>query len=69
VRTALAALPLAAWCALALPVLAARRGLLVDAALLTATIAGGALVFWLASAALRAPERSALNRLVSRRAV
>jgi putative peptidoglycan lipid II flippase len=67
VRTAAASAPLALWCALALPVLATRRGLATDGALLIATIAGGTLVFWLASAALRAPERLALNRLLARR--
>jgi len=52
------------WCWLALPILAVRRGLALDASLLVATIAGGALVFWLASAALRSPERGALRRLL-----
>jgi putative peptidoglycan lipid II flippase len=63
-RTLAASVPLAAWCALALPVLAARRGIVLDAALLGATIAGGALVFWLASAALGSPERATLRRLL-----
>ena len=66
-RTTVAAIPLAAWCGLALPVLEPRRGLAVDATLLTVAIAGGALAFWLASATLRSPERTALRRLVPRR--
>jgi putative peptidoglycan lipid II flippase len=62
-RTGAAAVPLAAWCWLALPILGVRRGLAVDVSLLAVTIAVGALVFWLASAALRSPERGALGRL------
>jgi putative peptidoglycan lipid II flippase len=68
VRTSVASLPLALWCAMALPVLTTRRGLAIDGALLLMTIAGGTIVFWLASAALRSPERVVLSRLVSRRA-
>jgi putative peptidoglycan lipid II flippase len=63
-RTGGAALPLAAWCWLALPMLHTRRGFVVDASLLLATIAGGALVFFVASAALGSPERASLVRLV-----
>ena len=66
-RTAAASAPLAAWCWLALPILAIRRGLALDASLLVATIAVGALVFWLGSAALRSPERGALRRLLPAR--
>ncbi len=62
-RTTAAASPLAAWCWLALPVLEPRRGLAVDAMLLVVTIGGGALAFWLASAALGSPERGTLRRL------
>jgi putative peptidoglycan lipid II flippase len=68
-RSTAAAIPLAAWCWLALPMLGVRRGLAADAALLAATIAGGALVFWLASAALRSPERGALRQLLPRRRI
>src|SRR5919109_3503040 len=50
-RTGGAALPLAVWCWVALPMLDVRRGFAVDATLLAATIAGGALVFFVASAA------------------
>jgi putative peptidoglycan lipid II flippase len=63
-RTLAASIPLAVWCGLALPVLAVRRGLTADATLLAAAIAGGVLVFWLASAALGSPERDALRRLL-----
>jgi putative peptidoglycan lipid II flippase len=64
IRTGAASVPLAAWCWLALPILAVRRGLVVDATLITATIGGGAVVFWLASAALGSPERGALRRML-----
>jgi putative peptidoglycan lipid II flippase len=63
-RTAAAAAPLALWCWLTLPALAPRRGLAADAALLGLAIAGGAVVFFLASAALASPERRALGRLL-----
>ena len=63
-RTTAGAIPLAGWCWAALPILATRRGLLIDALLLGVTIAGGALVFWLASAMLGSPERGTLRRLV-----
>ena len=66
-RTTAAALPLAAWCWLALPALAPRRGLAIDAALLGVAIAGGAVVFWFASSALRSPERVTLRGLLGRR--
>jgi hypothetical protein len=39
----------------------------VQALWLAGTIAGGAAVFWIAAAALRAPERSTLVRLLPRR--
>ena len=64
IRTSAASVPLAAWCWLALPILAVRRGLMVDATLIAATIGGGAVVFWLASAALGSPERGALRRML-----
>jgi putative peptidoglycan lipid II flippase len=66
-RTAAASAPLAACCWLALPILGVRRGLAADATLLLTTIAVGALVFWLASAALRSPERRTLGRLLGAR--
>jgi len=66
-RSVAAALPLAAWCVGASTFLALRRGGAVDAGLLTAAIAGGGIVFWLASVAVRSPERRALSRLLPRR--
>ena len=66
-RTAAASAPLAACCWLALPILGVRRGLAVDATLLLTTIAIGALVFWLASAALGSSERRTLGRLLRTR--
>jgi putative peptidoglycan lipid II flippase len=66
-RTTAAAVPLAVWCWLALPMLAPRRGLAIDAALLTATIAVGALSFWIASSLLRSPERITLSGMLLRR--
>ncbi len=63
-RTAAAAAPLALWCWLALPILAVRRGLVADASLLAVTIAGGAAVFFLASAVVGSPERESLRRLL-----
>jgi putative peptidoglycan lipid II flippase len=62
-RTTAAAIPLGVWCWLALPVLGVRRGFAVDVGLLLVTIAVGALVFFVASAALRSPERRSLMRL------
>jgi putative peptidoglycan lipid II flippase len=66
-RTAAASTPLAACCWLALPILGVHRGLAVDATLLLTTIALGALVFWLASAALGSSERQTLGRLLRTR--
>src|SRR5258708_1832890 len=66
-RTATASAPLAACCWLALPILGVRRGLAVDATLLLTTIAVGALVFWLASAALGSSERRTLGRVLGTR--
>jgi hypothetical protein len=56
--------PLAAWCWVALPTLGVRRGLILDVTWLSATIAGGAIVFWVASALVRSPERAMLRRLI-----
>jgi len=63
-RTLTAAIPMAAWCALALSFLVQRRGLAVDALVLTAVIGVGAVVFWLVSVLLRSPERVALARML-----
>jgi putative peptidoglycan lipid II flippase len=63
-RTVVATAPVALACLAALPLLGVRRGILIDATLLSATIAFGALVFWLASAALGSPERRSLGRML-----
>jgi putative peptidoglycan lipid II flippase len=67
VRTGAAAVPLALWCWLALPALGVRRGLVMDVALLGAVIGGGAVVYWLASAAAGSTERAMLRRVLSAR--
>lgn len=63
-RTAVASAPLAGWCALAMSRWphGARHG--VQALWLLGTIIVGALVFWIAAALVRAPERAALLRLL-----
>jgi putative peptidoglycan lipid II flippase len=61
-RTALAALGLGLWCAALLWAWPPGARLLVEAAWLAAAIAGGGLVFWLTSGALRSPERASLFR-------
>jgi putative peptidoglycan lipid II flippase len=66
-RTTAAAVPLALWCWLALPILDVRRGLARDAALLGVIIVVGGLVFFLASAAFGSTERRTLMRFVPRR--
>jgi putative peptidoglycan lipid II flippase len=60
-RTLMAVVPLAGWCALGLWLWPARAGRWEDGAWLAAVIAGGALVFWLASVGLAMPERTALR--------
>jgi putative peptidoglycan lipid II flippase len=70
-RTALASVPLAAWCALALTLPATRPPASPGplAAWLALTIIGGALVFWGASALLGSSERTVLwGMLPGRRA-
>jgi putative peptidoglycan lipid II flippase len=66
-RAVAASVPLAVWCVLALAPLAVRRGIVVDAALLAGVIVIGGGVFWLASVAVRSPERRALSRVLLRR--
>ena len=63
-RTTVATVPLGVWCALAMSRWphGARHG--VQALWLLATIAGGALVFWMAAALARAPERAVLLRML-----
>ncbi len=63
-RTLLATVPLALWCGLWLAVWPSGGGRWAEAGALAAAVLGGAAAFWAASAALRAPERSALARLL-----
>ena len=63
-RSLAAAVPLAAWCVVASTLLAIRRGIALDAVLLLAAIVVGGVVFWLASVAVRSPERLVLLRLL-----
>jgi putative peptidoglycan lipid II flippase len=66
-RTLAACVPVALWC-VALQALwppeGRARG---DVALVALGVAGGAALFWLASAAVRAPERAALGAILPRR--
>src|SRR5438093_1957292 len=66
-RTALASLPVAGACWLALVLWPARPTLALDGAWLGATIAAGRAAFWAASVALGLSERTVLVRLYSRR--
>jgi putative peptidoglycan lipid II flippase len=61
-RTTLASLGLAVGCGALLWFWPDRARFVAEAARLAAAIAGGGLVFWLASGALRSPERAALFR-------
>jgi len=65
-RTAAASAPVVAWCWLAIEVTLPARaaGTLAAAGWLAGVVAGGVALFWLASAAVRAPERAALRRLL-----
>jgi putative peptidoglycan lipid II flippase len=63
-RTAMAAVPVAIWCGVGARLLGPRRGVLADVALLLAVVAVGAGVFWLASLAVRSPERALLSRML-----
>jgi putative peptidoglycan lipid II flippase len=66
-RTVGASAVLGAWCAACLWFWPRGPARLVEAGCLAGAIAGGAVVFWLASAVLRAPERVALANLRGRR--
>jgi putative peptidoglycan lipid II flippase len=66
-RTAIACVPVAAWCALLLTLWPAGGGVRADVGVLALAVAGGAAVFWLASALLGAPERGALAAILPRR--
>ncbi len=63
-RTVAAAVPLALWCWLVLPMFDVRRGLARDAALLAAVIAVGGIIFFVTSAAVGSAERRTLMRFV-----
>jgi putative peptidoglycan lipid II flippase len=63
-RTAAAAVPLALWCWLLLPLFDVRRGLARDAGLLAAVIVVGGLIFIVASAVVGSSERRTLMRFV-----
>jgi hypothetical protein len=67
VRSVLASVPLAAWCALCVWSWPAPASRTVDAAWLAAAIAGGAVAFYAATIALRMPERVALIGALSSR--
>jgi len=62
-RTLVASAALAGWCAACLGLWPAPASRVLDAAWLAVAILGGTVVFWIASALLRAPERLALMRL------
>jgi len=64
VRTFAASAPLVAWCALAMARWPHTAPHGIQTLWLLGTIGGGALVFWLAAVAVRAPERAALARMV-----
>jgi putative peptidoglycan lipid II flippase len=66
-RTALASLPLAGACGLALALWPAQPPFALDVAWLTATIVVSGACFWVASVALGMSERSVLLRLYARR--
>jgi putative peptidoglycan lipid II flippase len=66
-RTAIACAPLAAWCALLQAVWPGGSGARADLAIVALGVAGGALIFWLASALLGARERTALAAILPRR--
>jgi putative peptidoglycan lipid II flippase len=65
-RTIVACVPLAAWCAL-LSALWPEAGARGDLAIVALGVAGGAGVFWLASALVGAPERATLAAILPRR--
>ena len=67
VRTTVACVPVAAWCALLLLLWPRTGAARADLGILTLAVVGGAAVFWLASALLRAPERVTLAAILPRR--
>ena len=63
-RTAIACLPVAAWCALLLALWSQVGGVRADLGILGLGVMGGAAIFWLTSALLGAPERVALAAIL-----
>lgn len=68
-RTTLACVPLAVWCAVVMSRWPHAAGHGLQALWLVGTMSGGALVFWMAAALVRAPERAALVRMLPGRRV
>jgi putative peptidoglycan lipid II flippase len=66
-RTVVAAIPVAVWCAALLAFWPRTAGVRGDLGIVVLGVAGGALVFWAASALLGAPERAALAAMLPRR--
>jgi putative peptidoglycan lipid II flippase len=66
-RTLIACIPVAAWCALLLALWPGGSSTRSDLAIVALGVTGGAVVFWLASALLRAPERAAFGAILPHR--
>jgi len=66
-RTAVACVPVGAWCVLVLALWPAGGGARADLTLVALGVAGGAAVFWVAGMLLGAPERVALGAILPRR--
>ena len=66
-RTTVACVPVAAWCALLLSMWPNSGTARADLGVLALAVAGGAAVFWLTSAILGAPERVSLAGILPRR--
>jgi putative peptidoglycan lipid II flippase len=67
VRTVLACIPVAAWCVALLAFRPVAEGTRGDLALVALGVGGGAVLFWVATALLHAPERAALAAILPRR--
>jgi putative peptidoglycan lipid II flippase len=61
-RIVMACVPLAVWCVIARSLMPPEAGLSATAAWLAAAVAGGAVVFFVVSGAVRSPERAVLSR-------
>jgi putative peptidoglycan lipid II flippase len=66
-RTLVACVPIAAWCVLLLTLWPGSSGALADLGVVALGVTGGAVVFWVASALLDAPERTTLFAILPRR--